>query len=41
MLKRLMVVGLISMVIFNMVGCGNTNQENVKEKAGQLVEEYK
>lgn len=39
MLKRMMIIGLIIVSIVSMVGCGNTNQEDIKEKARILVEE--
>jgi hypothetical protein len=41
MLKRMMIIGLITMTLVNVVGCGNTNQEEIKEDASKLVEEYK
>ena len=39
MLKRMMIIGLIIVSIVSMVGCGNTNQEDIKENARNLVEE--
>ncbi len=41
MFKRMMVIGLIMVTLISVVGCGSTNQEDIKEKARNLVEENK